>query len=138
MATEATAAPEVFARKATGLRREASARDVFIYNTNNQNIGLGVTFMVLLIPAFYVGGTMVSATILAGLLSLPMAGVYAYFAAAMPRSGGDYVYISRTLHPFLGFLSSWNWVVWLVKSTGIPAAYLAQYALSGLCPAGGG
>ena len=133
MATEASAPPEVFARKATGLRREASALDIFIYNTNNQNVGIGVTFMVLLIPALYVGGSMVTATILAGLLALPMAGVYAYFAAAMPRSGGDYIYISRTLHPFLGFLSSWNWVIWLVTYTGIPAAYLAQYGLSGLC-----
>ena len=123
----------MFARKATGLRREASARDVFIYNTNNQNIGIGVAFMVLLIPPLYAGASMVTATILAGLLALPMAGVYAYFAAAMPRSGGDYIYISRTLHPFLGFLSSWNWVVWMVTYTGIPAAYLAQYGLSGLC-----
>lgn len=133
MATESSAPPQVFARKATGLRREASALDIFIYNTNNQNVGIGVTFMVLLIPALYVGGSMVTATILAGLLALPMAGVYAYFAAAMPRSGGDYIYISRTLHPFLGFLSSWNWVIWLVTYTGIPAAYLAQYGLSGLC-----
>jgi amino acid transporter len=133
LATEATDAPQVFARKATGLRREASARDVFIYNTNNQNIGIGVAFMVLLIPALYVGASMVTATILAGLLALPMAGVYAYFSAAMPRSGGDYVYISRTLHPYFGFLSSWNWMVWLVTYTGIPAAYLAQYGLSGLC-----
>ena len=132
MATEATDAPQVFARKATGLRREASARDVFIYNTNNQNIGIGVAFVVLLVPAFYAGASMVTATILAGLLALPMACVYAYFASAMPRSGGDYVYISRTLHPYLGFLSSWNWVVWLVTYTGIPAAYLAQYGLSGL------
>ena len=124
--------PQVFARNATGLRREARARDVFIYNTNNQNVGIGVTFMVLLIPAFYAGGNMLVATLLAGLLALPMACVYAYFAAAMPRSGGDYVYIGRTLHPFLGFLASWNWVIWLITYTGIPAAYLAQYGLSGL------
>ena len=133
MATEATSAPEVFARKATGLRREASAKDVFIYNTNNQNIGIGVTFVILLVAPFYAGASMVTATILGGLLALPMACVYAYFAAAMPRSGGDYIYISRTLHPYLGFLSSWNWMVWLVTYTGIPAAYLAQYGLSGLC-----
>jgi len=133
LATEATDAPQVFARKATGLRREASARDVFIYNTNNQNIGIGVAFVVLLVAPFYVGASMVVATILAGLLALPMACVYAYFAAAMPRSGGDYIYISRTLHPYLGFISSWNWMVWLVTYTGIPAAYLAQYGLSGLC-----
>jgi amino acid transporter len=133
MASNVESSPGVFARQATGLRREASAKDVFIYNTNNQNIGVGVLFMVLLIPPFYAGGSMITATILAGLLALPMACVYAYFASAMPRSGGDYVYISRSLHPYLGFLSSWNWVVWLVTYTGIPAAYLAQYGLSGLC-----
>ena len=66
MATEATDAPQVFARKATGLRREASARDVFIYNTNNQNVGIGVAFMVLLVPPLYAGASMVVATILAG------------------------------------------------------------------------
>jgi APA family basic amino acid/polyamine antiporter len=133
MASNVESSPGVFARQATGLRREASGRDVFIYNTNNQNIGIGVAFVVLLTPAAYAGASMVTATILAGLLALPMACVYAYFSAAMPRSGGDYVYISRTLHPYLGFLSSWNWVVWLVTYTGIPAAYLAQYGLSGLC-----
>jgi amino acid transporter len=133
LATDVPDAPQVFARKATGLRREASARDVFIYNTNNQNVGIGVAFMVLLIPPLYAGGSMVVATLFAALLSIPMACVYAYFASAMPRSGGDYVYISRTLHPYLGFLSSWNWMVWLVTYTGIPAAYLAQYGLSGLC-----
>ena len=85
--------------RASGARPRA--RDVFIYNTNNQNVGIGVTFMVLLIPALYAGGSMLVATFLAGLLALPMACVYAYFAAAMPRSGGDYVYIGRTLHPFL-------------------------------------
>ena len=70
MTTEATDAPQVFARKETGLRREASARDVFIYNTNNQNIGIGVAFVVLLVPPLYAGASMVTATILAGLLAL--------------------------------------------------------------------
>jgi len=30
--------------------------------------------------------------------------VYVYFTSLMPRSGGDYVWLSRTLSPFLGFV----------------------------------
>ncbi|MCD6351678.1 MAG: APC family permease [Armatimonadetes bacterium] len=34
--------------------------------------------------------------------------VYAILASAMPRAGGGYVYISRGLHPFVGFLAGFS------------------------------
>jgi len=49
------------------------------------------------LPIAYVGGL---------LLMLPIAVVYAVLARAMPRSGGDYVYISRILGPGWGFIAS--------------------------------
>jgi len=124
--------PPLFVREATGLTKELSLLDIFVYNTNNQNIGLGVLFILLFVPAFYPGASMLVGAVLAGLLALAHATTYAFFAAAMPRSGGDYVYISRTLSPVLGFISSFNWLVWLSVYIGIPAAYFGQYGLSSL------
>ncbi len=33
---------------------------------------------------------------------------FAILATAMPRAGGSYVYVSRSLHPYLGFLASFS------------------------------
>ncbi|HEU4673091.1 MAG TPA: APC family permease [Candidatus Limnocylindrales bacterium] len=122
----------VFTRQATGLTKEIGRTDTFVYNVNNQNIGIGVAFILLFVPGFYAGADLFQSMVIAALLAIPMALVYAFFSAAIPRSGGDYVYISRTLHPLLGFVASWNWVAWMTVYIGVPAAYLAQYGLSGL------
>jgi len=127
----------VFTRQATGLTKEIGTLDTFVYNVNNQNIGIGVAFILLFVPGFYIaadGGRadMFQSMVIAAILALPMAAVYALFAAAIPRSGGDYVYISRTLHPLLGFVASWNWVAWMTVYIGVPAAYFAKYGLSGM------
>jgi APA family basic amino acid/polyamine antiporter len=123
---------KVFTRQATGLTKEIGTVDTFVYNVNNQNIGIGVAFILLFVPGFYAGADLFQSMLIAALLALPMALVYAFFSAAIPRSGGDYVYISRTLHPLLGFVASWNWVFWMTVYIGVPAAYFAQYGLSGL------
>jgi APA family basic amino acid/polyamine antiporter len=51
-----------------------------------------------------------------GLVSLCGALSYAELAAALPRSGGEYHYLSRIFHPAIGFLSGWISVV-----VGFPA-----------------
>jgi amino acid transporter len=50
----------------------------------------------------------------------------------MPRSGADYVYVSRVLHPALGMMSSWNNTVWWFIYGGVPSAFFAQFGLAPL------
>ncbi|MBE3567214.1 MAG: APC family permease [Thermogemmatispora sp.] len=123
-----------FSRKATGLVRQAKASDVFIYNVNFINIAIGVAFMFLFLPTdAYPGANMYLATLLCFLAVLPCSLVYAMFASAMPRSGGEYVYVSRSLSPVWGFVANWNYTLWSFLYIGVPAAFLGKYGISALC-----
>ena len=66
----------------------------FMIQRNVPGIGAWVlpAFLFAGIPAFFAG------------LS------YAILASAMPRAGGSYVYASRALNPYLGFIASFAWV----------------------------
>src|SRR3979411_1221670 len=105
----------VFLRKATGLVREVSLIDALIMNTLGMNVAVGAVFLFLQAPAFFPQGNMLVAVIIGTLLmAFTLLWVYSTFAAAMPRSGGDYVFVSRTLHPFLGWLLGWSQGMWLI------------------------
>lgn len=106
---------KIFLRNATGLRREVSVLDAFIMNTFGMNVAVGAVFLFLQAPAFFPQGNMLVAVIIGTLLmAFTLLWVYSTFAAAMPRSGGDYVYVSRALHPFLGWLLGWSQGMWLI------------------------
>jgi len=99
-------AGKVFARRATGLIRGLSWRDLFAQNMN----GLAPTAMVaalfIVVPAFYPGADIVTAYILILPIALCYAISYGILGACMPRSGGDYVFGSRVVHPVWGLMGS--------------------------------
>ncbi|HKV30623.1 MAG TPA: APC family permease [Candidatus Dormibacteraeota bacterium] len=105
----------VFLRKATGLVREVSLIDALIMNTLGMNVAVGAVFLFLQAPANFPNGSMLLAVVIGTLMmAFTLLWVYSEFAAAMPRSGGDYVFVSRALHPFLGWLLSWSQGLWLI------------------------
>jgi len=105
----------VFLRKATGLVREVSMIDALIMNTLGMNVAVGAVFLFLQAPANFPNGNMLVAVVIGTLLmAFTLLWVYSEFAAAMPRSGGDYVFVSRALNPFLGWLLSWSQGLWLI------------------------
>src|SRR5437588_10127148 len=106
---------KMFLRNATGLRLVVSLLVAFIMNTLGINIAVGAVFLFLQAPAFFPNGNMLVAVIIGTLLmAFTLLWVYSTFAAAMPRSGGDYVYVSRALHPFFGWLLGWSQGMWLI------------------------
>jgi amino acid transporter len=123
------AQPATFQRRATGLVREAGTLDVLIYNVNFVSIGLMSVLVFLYATAFYPGANLYVTALLTLAIVLPTSLVFAFFAAAMPRSGGDYVYVSRVLHPGLGMMSSFNNTVWWGIYGGVPSAFFALFGL---------
>lgn len=55
-----------------------------------------------------IGPYVVPAFLIAAIPAILAAMAYAILASAMPRAGGSYIYASRGLHPYLGFVSSFS------------------------------
>ncbi len=98
-----TRVAEVFARKASGLVREASLLDTFGVGFMNVGVAIGIwsatSWGLYLAP----GGNLVAGTLLSMLLCIfGVSLVWGMLGGSMPRSGGDYIPNSRIIHPTVG------------------------------------
>jgi APA family basic amino acid/polyamine antiporter len=84
-----------FTRKASGLVRDFSQLDLWIYNVIALNLVINVALTYALVVTNLPHASLWLAIVIAGLFCTAEAVVYAFFAAMMPRSGGDYVFQSR-------------------------------------------
>jgi len=67
--------------------------------------------------------------VIGGILALCGALVYSELGAAMPRSGGEYHYLTKIYHPWLGFLSGWvSITVGFAAPVAIAAMALGEYS----------
>ena len=120
-------APTLFTRKATGLVREARTTDALFYNVMWASVALAFAFYWLLYGFAYQGSNAWVAFLIAACLGVPGAFLYAMLAQIMPRTGGDYVFNSRSLHPSVGFAGNFSYCVWLAVIYGVYTTYLATY-----------
>ena len=122
----------IFLRKASGLIRTASGADTFIYNFGLVSVGLGIASIMYYGPAYYPGGNLLWASVLAGVVMACIAFGLITWTVTLPRSGGIYVFGSRSLPPFLALtLSLVEIFTWLFYCA--IAAFWIQYL--GLSPA---
>jgi len=121
---------EAFARKASGLVRVATPSSVFAFNIFWTAFGFVLTYVFLWAPITSPGVDMGLGALVTALFVLPQVLTYAIFSIIMPRSGGDYNYVSRGLHPSLGFMVSWSWVIWLSFWAAWGSYALTTYGLA--------
>jgi amino acid transporter len=120
----------IFLRKASGLIRTAGTFDTFVYNMGLVSVGLGVGTMMLYGPAFYPGGDLLLACIIAGVLMACIAFGMICWAVTLPRSGGIYVFGSRSMPPFLALTLSMVEIVSWLFYCAIAAYWIVLLGLS--------
>jgi len=128
MSTESGGSPALFTRKATGLVREAKTRDALFYNLLWSSVALTFAFYWLFF-AFYPGANPYVGILIAAGLGLPGSFLYAMLTQIMPRTGGDYVFNSRALHPSVGFAGNFSYCFWLAIVIGVYTTYFAAYGM---------
>src|SRR2546423_5967945 len=94
--TTSTEQPRLFTRNATGLVRELSAFDAFNLVFSAVLIPVGITQVMAFTPTFWPHANMLVSFLLATPLVATCGLGYLYYTVSMPRSGGDYVWGSRT------------------------------------------
>jgi len=124
MAT-ASAKPEVFTRKASGLVRVMSPFSAFVYNI--LTMGLIFPWTYLWAPGALPGGKLVWGILLAMVIEIPIALVYVWLSTALPRSGGDYVFQSRVFGGGVAFTVVMSgYVIWILQWVAL-SGWLLSY-----------
>jgi basic amino acid/polyamine antiporter, APA family len=112
----------LFVRKSSGLVRELGVRDAWAINTGAVNpTGIGFFFFVIL--AGFKGVDLTWPVLISFVGTLLLVFAYSQLVATMPRSGADYVYASRAIHPALGSAVGFALFVAVLISAGAVDVY---------------
>jgi amino acid transporter len=122
----ATTKSNVFVRDATGLVRALSARDVLMFNLLNMGLPWPLLY-IFFAGATYPGIDTPVTVLIAFLPNVLIAILYYYMTTAFPRTGGDYVWVSRIIHPAVGFMESFGVVVFFLSFLGPVSGWLMTY-----------
>jgi amino acid transporter len=123
--TKEATEPKVFLRESTGLVKNVSALDAISLNLSNMSAGAALATIAFTMVAINTNGTnLVLASVFAFVLSVPQIIVYTMMTRRLPRSGGDYVWVSRSLGGFWG--SSLAFMGYVLETL----AFLALIALA--------
>jgi amino acid transporter len=105
---EPTAQPvgtSAFVRQSSGLVKTGTPFRTAAMVIFNNGLGVFMAFFYLTNPGVFPKTNLVLAFVIAGILATSFNTAYGLLAGAYARSGGEYLYCSRTLNPLFGFLA---------------------------------
>jgi len=128
MSTGKTPVPgaQVYVRKSSGLVRSISSREALFSNL----IGMGIVvnfFWICFASLLYPNADLPLTVPIAAVISIFVAYIYWMLSSAMPRTGGDYIYVGRILHPAIGFMVNFVLVTIMVTWAGTFGLYNSAY-----------
>jgi amino acid transporter len=118
----------VFTRASSGLVRTVGTFDTGLYGLIQVIIGY-IIFIVAFWP-LYTGASMELATAITTVAAVALGICYALLASVYPRSGGEYVILSRLIHPSVGFAASWTVAYWEAFYMGVNGAFVALFGMA--------
>jgi len=107
----------IYVRRTSGLVRELGLFAALAISMGGA-IGAGIHVVVLESAFKYPGANVPLAYFLVGIMSLPLAFILAYIAGDLPRSSSYYVFVSRNVHPLVGFVFAWGLILSSAFVTG--------------------
>ena len=120
----------LFLRRSSGLVREFGGKDVFVFNTIGYALGLVLALIPLLMAGAVPEANVLLVVLLGTVLTVANALTYGYLAAAMPRSGGEYVYLGRVVHPAAGFTANWGFQWSQLLGLGLYASFTVNFGIA--------
>ncbi|MDA4134698.1 MAG: hypothetical protein OK441_03920, partial [Thaumarchaeota archaeon] len=121
--------PATFVREATGLTKQISGLEALGMALS----GMGLLYVFnasVFTPAFYPDANPLVGPLIGLLLILPVAGMYALFSIAMPRTGGDYVWTSRVLSSGTGFVVNFSLTLLALSVIGSVSPWISQWSFA--------
>ncbi len=122
---------QIFSRESSGLVRVGSPWRMLLLNVANVGV-VYIMFTYWAHPAVFPQSNLLVAIPLAAALALPFNLLYGMFASIMPRSGGEYIFLSRTFHPAVGFMASFAATMSQAFWVGIGGYWIAQFVIGPL------
>ena len=128
MASEARGV-SLYTRQATGLVREIGVGSNLALNISFISLPLAV-LVATQAPYAFPGSNLIAIVIVTALLCVVPTLLYGSLSQAMPRSGGDYVFMSRIIHPVIGFVANFSVTMWFQLVIAYFGSLLAPFGIS--------